>query len=71
MVRGDFMTEEYISLKEAGDILKVSRTKIWSLVREGVLKTYENSLDKRETLVVKSDVEQLKQPRAVVKEAKQ
>lgn len=64
------MAEEYISLKEAGDILKVSRTKIWSLIREGVLKTYEDPLDKRKTLVVRSDVLKLKQPRAVAREVK-
>lgn len=63
--------EEYISLKEAGDILKVSRTKIWALVRDGALRTYEDPLDKRKTLVLKSDVEKLKQPRAMAREAKQ
>lgn len=64
------MAEEYISLKEAGDVLQVSRTKIWALVRDGILKTYENPLDKRKTFVIKADVEKLKQPRAVVREVK-
>lgn len=59
------MVEEYMSLKEARDILKVSRTKIWALVRDGVLETYEDPLDKRKSLVLRSDVEKLKQPRAV------
>ncbi len=58
------MGEEYMSLKEAGDILKVSRTKIWGLVRDGALKTWGDPLDKRKTLVLRSDVEKLKQPRA-------
>ncbi len=56
--------EEYVSLKEAQEILGVSRTKIWSLVRDGMLKTYEDPLDKRKTLVLRSDVLSLKQPRA-------
>lgn len=58
------MAEEYLSLKEAQEYLGASRMKMWRLVKEGVLTTYRDSLDKRKRLVLKSDVEQLKQPRA-------
>jgi len=54
---------EFLSLKESQDLLGVSKTKMWSLVKLGVLKTYEDSLDKRKKLVRKEDVEKLKQPR--------
>lgn len=54
---------EFLSLKEAQDYLGVSKTKMWSLVKLGILKTYEDSLDKRKKLVRKEDVEKLKQPR--------
>ena len=54
---------EFLLLKEAQDYLGVSKTKMWSLVKLGILKTYEDSLDKRKKLVRKEDVEKLKQPR--------
>lgn len=58
------MTEVYIPLKEARELLGVSRTKIWNLVKDGTLKKYEDPLDKRKTLVLRADVEKLKRPRA-------
>lgn len=55
---------EFLPLKEAQAYLGVSKTKMWSLVKSGILKTYEYSLDKRKKLVRKEDVEKLKQPRS-------
>ena len=54
---------EFLSLREAREHLDVSKTKMWSLVKLGTLKTYEDALDKRKKLVRKEDVEKLKQPR--------
>jgi hypothetical protein len=50
---------ELITLTAARNILGVSRTKIWRLVREGTLIVYSNPLDKREKLVKRSQVEAL------------
>jgi len=53
------MTDKYVSMNEAQVILKVSRTKMWKLVKEGILKTYSDPLDKRKRLVRKEDLEKL------------
>lgn len=50
---------DLITLTVARNILGVSRTKIWRLVREGTLRAYANPLDKREKLVQRSQVEAL------------
>lgn len=57
------MVEGFISLREARENLGVSKMKMWRLVKEGTIKTYENPLDKRTKLVRYEDVEKLKQPR--------
>lgn len=60
------MAIEYLSLKEAGECLGVSRTKVWQLVKEGVLPAYSDPLDKRKKLIRKDDIQNLRlpQPRA-------
>jgi predicted site-specific integrase-resolvase len=50
---------DLITLTVARNILGVSRTKIWRLVREGTLTVYVNPLDRREKLVRRSQVEAL------------
>lgn len=57
------MPEEFMSMTEAREYLGISKTKIWRLVKEGAIKTYEDPLDKRKHLVRLRDVEKLKQPR--------
>ena len=57
------MMNEYVNLKVAAAELKISKSKILRMVKEGKLKTFENDLDKRVKLVLKADVEQLKKPR--------
>ena len=54
---------EFITLKDAQAYLGVSKTKMWSLVKSGILKTYEYSLDRRKKLVRREDVDKLKRPR--------
>ena len=53
----------YMTMTEARQYLGISKTKIWRLVKEGKLATYKDPLDKRKRLVLKSDIEKLKQPR--------
>lgn len=53
---------EFLSLKEAQDYLSVSKTKMWNLVKSGVLAVYSDPLDKRKKLVRRDDIEKLKQP---------
>lgn len=42
---------ETVTIAEAATRLGVSRQKVWSLVREGVLQAYQNPLDKRQKLI--------------------
>jgi excisionase family DNA binding protein len=57
------MDPEYLSLQEAADLMGVSRFKIWRLVREGKLETFESERDRRERLVRRTDIEALIRPR--------
>ena len=51
-----------ITLGEAQERLRVSNHTIARLVREGVLKTVPNPLDKRQKLVERDAVERLRPP---------
>ena len=55
--------DEYLTMTEAQEALGVSRFKIWQLVRDGVLQTYESSLDKRQKLIRRADLDAVKRPR--------
>ncbi len=46
-------------MREAARILGVSNAKIWRLVRDGVLATSQNPLDRREKLIRRDDLERL------------
>jgi hypothetical protein len=47
---------DLIPIKDARSLIGVSHTKMTQLVREGVVRTYPNVLDKREKLVSKAEV---------------
>ncbi len=57
------MDSEYLGLREAADLLGVSRFTIWRLIRDGDLDAYQSQVDRRQKLVKRADVEALKQPR--------
>lgn len=52
--------QETMSIGEAATYLGVSRTKIWTLIKEGRLTARQNPLDKREHLVPASAVQELR-----------
>jgi excisionase family DNA binding protein len=54
--------DEYVTLGEATEVLGVSRFKVWQLVREGVLPTFVSPLDRRQKLVRREDLDQLRHP---------
>jgi len=54
--------DEYVTLGEATEVLGVSRFKVWQLVREGVLPTFVSPLDRRQKLVRREDLAQLRHP---------
>ena len=53
------MVEEYLTLTQAAEYLRVSRMKVWQLVKNGVLPATTSHLDKRLKLVRKSDLDKL------------
>ncbi len=56
------MESEYLGLREAAELLGVSRFTIWRLIRDGELPAYQSQVDRRQKLVKRSDVEALMQP---------
>ena len=51
---------EMLTVGEAAEYLGVSRTKVWTMVKEGVLMAAQNPLDKREHLIPLHDLQQLR-----------
>lgn len=56
------MANEYINLQTAAIDLKISKSELLLMIKDGILKTYDNPLDKDERLVLKADIERLKNP---------
>lgn len=57
------MSIEYLTMAEAREYLGVSRTKMWQFVKDGSLSTYTDPRDKRKRLLIKSDLDKLRQPK--------
>ena len=55
---------DLIPVKDARALVGVSHTKMTQLIRDGVVRTYPNVLDKREKLVSKEEVLALRPYRA-------
>jgi hypothetical protein len=55
---------DLIPVKDARTLIGVSHTKMTQLIREGVIRTYSNVLDRREKLVSKAAVLALRPYRA-------
>jgi hypothetical protein len=55
---------DLIPVKDARAVIGVSHTKMTQLIRDGVVRTYPNVLDKREKLVSKAEVLALRPYRA-------
>jgi len=50
---------EYVTMKQAQDILGVSGFKIWQLVRDGELQAYQSPKDRRRKMIRRSDLEEM------------
>jgi excisionase family DNA binding protein len=53
--------QDTMTIREAAEFLGVSRTKVWSLIKEGRLTATQNPLDKRERLIPGEEIRQLQQ----------
>src|SRR5437588_8405260 len=54
---------ERVTMREAAGLLGVSHAKMWQLVKDGLLPTEPNPLDRREKLIRVADIEHLKEER--------
>ncbi len=59
------MTNDFLTLQEAADLMGVSRFKLWRLVRDGKLVAHQSERDRREKLVRRTDIEALMTPRPI------
>lgn len=55
--------EPTVTMREAAAILGISPTKMWQLVKQGVLTTHPNPLDRRQKLVRIADLERFQENR--------
>jgi len=63
--------DDYLTLSEAAEYLGISRVTVWRRIREGQLATYQASTSRREKLVRRQDLDQLKRPRPVTRRRNQ
>lgn len=57
------VSDDFVTMKEAQEILGVSKFTVWRLVRDGKLTAYQSEVDRREKLVRRGDLEALRKPR--------
>ena len=57
---------KYLSLSEAAKYLGVSRVTVWRRIRDGTLASYQASTSRREKLVRRRDLDELRRPRQVI-----
>jgi excisionase family DNA binding protein len=55
------LSTELATLKEAAQYLGISRTKMWTLVKEGVILPLTSPLDRRKKLFRRSELKKLKE----------
>jgi len=59
------MNEEFVTMREAQEILGVSNFTIWQMVKDGRLATFRSDVDRRKKLIRRSDLEALLAPKPV------
>ena len=64
------MSDEFVPMKVAREILGVSNFTIWQMVKDGRLVAYESQTDRRKKLIRRSDLDSLMRPGQPLDEAK-
>ena len=59
------MDDEYVTMREAQEILGVSNFTIWQMVKDGRLTTFRSDVDRRKKLVRRSDLTALLAPKSI------
>ena len=52
--------QEYFNIQETAEVLGVTRRRIWAMVKAGEIDSLPNPLDRRETLIPRSEIERLR-----------
>lgn len=59
------MEEQFVTMREAQEILRVSNYTMWKMVKEGRIKAYQSDVDRRRKLIRRSDLEAIMQARPI------
>jgi excisionase family DNA binding protein len=59
------MEDEFVTMREAQEILDVSNYTMWKMVKDGRVEAFQSGVDRRRKLIRRSDLEALKQPRPI------
>jgi excisionase family DNA binding protein len=57
--------DDFLTLQQAADLMRVHRITVWRLVRDGKLRMYQLETNRRVKLVKRADVETLMRPRLI------
>ena len=57
--------DDFLTLQQAADLMRVHRITVWRLVRGGKLRMYQSETNRRVKLVKRADVEALMRPRPI------
>jgi excisionase family DNA binding protein len=57
--------DDFLTLQQAADLMRVHRITVWRLVRDGKLRMYQSETNRRVKLVKRADVEALMRPRPI------
>jgi len=59
------MSEEFVTMREAQEILGVSNFTIWQMVKDGRLPTFRSEVDRRKKLIRRSDLNTMLAPKPI------
>ena len=57
--------DDFLTLQQTADLMRVHRITVWRLVRDGKLRMYQSETNRRVKLVKRADVEALMRPRPI------
>ena len=57
------MAEEFVTMREAQEILGVSNFTVWQMVRDGRLQAFRSGVDRRKKLIRRADLDALMAPK--------
>jgi excisionase family DNA binding protein len=54
--------EEFVTMREAQELLGVSSFTVWRMVKDGRLPAFPSKIDRRKKLIRRADIEALRRP---------